>query len=105
MSCPTLVFPPSQRPRRLARPRTSPFHGGNAGSNPAGDAKILKGIIQLVLSTPPQDTDKIPIERRSGVWRRAKPKPSVPLALAVRFLSLTTTYAYPRRESSTPETC
>jgi hypothetical protein len=27
-------------PRRLARPRTSPFHGGNAGSNPAGDAKL-----------------------------------------------------------------
>ena len=29
-----------KRPRRLARPRTSPFHGGNAGSNPAGDANI-----------------------------------------------------------------
>ena len=28
-----------QRPRRLARPRTPPFHGDNAGSNPAGDAK------------------------------------------------------------------
>ena len=27
-----------QRPRRLARPRTPPFHGDNAGSNPAGDA-------------------------------------------------------------------
>ncbi len=26
-------------PRRLARPRTSPFHGGNTGSNPVGDAK------------------------------------------------------------------
>ena len=26
------------RPRRLAWPRTSPFHGANAGSNPAGDA-------------------------------------------------------------------
>src|SRR5580704_70037 len=26
------------RPRRLARPRTSPFHGGNTGSNPVGDA-------------------------------------------------------------------
>src|SRR5947209_3798098 len=25
-------------PRRLARPRTSPFHGGNTGSNPVGDA-------------------------------------------------------------------
>ena len=30
-----------QRPRRLARPRTSPFHGGNAGSNPAGDANLF----------------------------------------------------------------
>src|SRR6476646_145628 len=26
------------RPRRLAWPRTSPFHGGNTGSNPVGDA-------------------------------------------------------------------
>jgi hypothetical protein len=30
--------PPSQRPRRLARPRTPPFHGDNTGSNPVGDA-------------------------------------------------------------------
>ena len=27
------------RPRRLARPRTPPFHGDNTGSNPVGDAK------------------------------------------------------------------
>src|SRR5271170_7501880 len=27
-------------PRRLAWPRTSPFHGGNTGSNPVGDAKF-----------------------------------------------------------------
>jgi hypothetical protein len=26
------------RPRRLARPRTPPFHGDNTGSNPVGDA-------------------------------------------------------------------
>jgi hypothetical protein len=25
------------RPRRLARPRTPPFHGDNMGSNPIGD--------------------------------------------------------------------
>jgi DNA-binding CsgD family transcriptional regulator len=31
--------PPHNRPRRLAWPRTSPFHGGNTGSNPVGDAK------------------------------------------------------------------
>jgi hypothetical protein len=33
-----------KRPRRLARPRTSPFHGGNTGSNPVGDANILKNL-------------------------------------------------------------
>ena len=31
-------------PRRLARPRTSPFHGGNTGSNPVGDAKPLNNL-------------------------------------------------------------
>src|SRR3954469_22130819 len=30
-----------RRPRRLARPRTSPFHGGNTGSNPVGDANEI----------------------------------------------------------------
>src|SRR5580704_2725638 len=29
-----------QCPRRLAWPRTSPFHGGNTGSNPVGDANL-----------------------------------------------------------------
>ena len=28
----------SMRPHRLAWPRTPPFHGGNGGSNPPGDA-------------------------------------------------------------------
>ena len=32
------------RPRRLARPRTSPFHGGNTGSNPVGDAKSFQQL-------------------------------------------------------------
>jgi hypothetical protein len=32
------------RPRRLARPRTSPFHGGNTGSNPVGDANNPKDL-------------------------------------------------------------
>ena len=32
------------RPRRLAWPRTSPFHGGNTGSNPVGDAKHSKEL-------------------------------------------------------------
>ncbi len=31
-------------PRRLAWPRTSPFHGGNTGSNPVGDANKTKCI-------------------------------------------------------------
>ena len=34
--------PPHNRPRRLAWPRTSPFHGGNTGSNPVGDANLIK---------------------------------------------------------------
>ena len=38
----------SPSPRRLAWPRTSPFHGGNAGSNPAGDAKQNKRVPQNV---------------------------------------------------------
>jgi hypothetical protein len=37
------------RPRRLARPRTSPFHGGNTGSNPVGDAKSF----QQLTDSPP----------------------------------------------------
>jgi hypothetical protein len=38
------VHPISPRPRRLARPRTSPFHGGNTGSNPVGDANKINTI-------------------------------------------------------------
>src|SRR5260370_19862162 len=34
----------SQSPRRLAWPRTSPFHGGNTGSNPVGDAKSFQEL-------------------------------------------------------------
>src|ERR1700758_4267887 len=35
----TVQLEPSSahRPRRLARPRTPPFHGDNMGSNPIGD--------------------------------------------------------------------
>jgi hypothetical protein len=32
-----------ERPRRLARPRTPPFHGDNMGSNPIGDTKAAFG--------------------------------------------------------------
>jgi hypothetical protein len=34
-------------PRRLARPRTPPFHGDNTGSNPVGDAKVDK-IVRII---------------------------------------------------------
>jgi hypothetical protein len=33
-----------KRPHRLAWSRTSPFHGGNGGSNPPGDAWNFKGL-------------------------------------------------------------
>ena len=36
--------PALSRPRRLARPRTSPFHGGNTGSNPVGDANFINHL-------------------------------------------------------------
>jgi hypothetical protein len=41
------------RPRRLARPRTPPFHGDNTGSNPVGDAnktndlRLISAVIRL----------------------------------------------------------
>ena len=35
-----------KRPRRLARPRTSPFHGGNTGSNPVGDANKINDLLE-----------------------------------------------------------
>ena len=47
------AFSSPSRPRRLARPRTPPFHGDNTGSNPVGDAnKInkLDRIQQLTLA-------------------------------------------------------
>jgi hypothetical protein len=36
-------------PRRLARPRTPPFHGGDMGSNPVGDAKPYQGFCPFTL--------------------------------------------------------
>ncbi len=33
-----------KRPRRLARPRTPPFHGDNTGSNPVGDANKTNNL-------------------------------------------------------------
>ena len=40
-------------PHRLAWPRTSPFQGGNAGSNPAGDASEIKGLREQALFCSP----------------------------------------------------
>ena len=41
-------LPPQLRsPRRLAWPRTSPFHGGNTGSNPVGDANNPKELTEI----------------------------------------------------------
>ena len=37
------------RPRRLARPRTPPFHGDNTGSNPVGDAKFFQALTRFGL--------------------------------------------------------
>ena len=37
----------SYRPRRLARPRTPPFHGDNMGSNPIGDAIYFQGLTKI----------------------------------------------------------
>ena len=41
-------------PRRLARPRTSPFHGGNTGSNPVGDANKINQLVLLSISGTPR---------------------------------------------------
>ena len=40
---------PNSRPRRLARPRTPPFHGDNTGSNPVGDAKKQQFVLHAAL--------------------------------------------------------
>ena len=39
-------LPLLSRPRRLARPRTPPFHGDNTGSNPVGDAKVIRPRVE-----------------------------------------------------------
>ena len=39
-------------PRRLAWPRTSPFHGGNTGSNPVGDANKIKDLLETHFARP-----------------------------------------------------
>ena len=41
-----------KRPLRLARPRTPPFHGGDTGSNPVGDANHMSGTVRLDIKGP-----------------------------------------------------
>ncbi len=36
------------RPHRLAWPRTPPFHGGDRGSNPLGDAIKIKHPVTIL---------------------------------------------------------
>ena len=37
---------------KLAEPRHTPFHGGNAGSNPAGDTNLFSGLRSLLPAVP-----------------------------------------------------
>ncbi len=46
--CRPVPLPPNVRPRRLARPRTPPFHGDNTGSNPVGDANRINLLLDLL---------------------------------------------------------
>src|ERR1022692_345704 len=52
-TCSDAKFPPRKRPRRLARPRTSPFHGGNTGSNPVGDANKISNLSHIPIAKGP----------------------------------------------------
>src|SRR5947209_6209211 len=49
-----------QSPRRLARPRTSPFHGGNTGSNPVGDAKSFQSVARISCEVRGTTTVQVP---------------------------------------------
>jgi hypothetical protein len=77
------LFAGQQRPRRLVRPRTSPFHGGNTGSNPVGDANkqsIGTGLREVVTGHARQKVDvSLTLNRhlhilRCGTNAGAKPK-------------------------------
>lgn len=53
-----------ERPRRLARPRTPPFHGDNTGSNPVGDAKWILSRERLFFLSVDM----------AAVWQKATPE-------------------------------
>jgi hypothetical protein len=64
---------PQRRPRRLAWPRTSPFHGGNTGSNPVGDAKPFNNLQVLRFSRGTLIRSRLPRWREnSGPVRTLK---------------------------------
>ena len=42
--------------------RLTPFHGGNTGSNPVGDAKIIKGLLAATSPFRISDHDRVTIE-------------------------------------------
>src|ERR1700736_908998 len=58
------IFAPARtRPRRLARPRTSPFHGGNTGSNPVGDANYFQRLTPIRSKTRGTSTVQVDFGR------------------------------------------
>ena len=69
-----------KRPRRLAWPRTSPFHGGNTGSNPVGDANLINHLLvrdrPVCLSQMPVCSDVVAgiDKRKESVFRCDHPQ-------------------------------
>jgi hypothetical protein len=47
-------------PRRLARPRTPPFHGDNMSSNLIGDTKVSMGALKLLNSLKIEEVTAVP---------------------------------------------
>jgi hypothetical protein len=74
------------RPLRLAWPRTPPFHGGDTGSNPVGDA-ILKKVIFLresgLFSLVDLICDNTHIKGLSETWSQF---PSCPSGVRVHWM-------------------
>ena len=63
--------------------RLTPFHGGNTGSNPVGDAKILEQLPNLPFAVGIAGHDRVTIESLNGSSRTSGRKIStgVPLPL------------------------
>ena len=66
------------RPHRLVWPRTPPFHGGDRGSNPLGDAKFAgefrhshyRKIVLILLQVEASAASGIPGFRPLAPWSR-----------------------------------